>query len=617
MVIFKVIVRISLAIAGGCCGYVAHEIEKTRSFFDKILDKEVLKLEKKQPEYIYLEDAELQDILHLQMHNQRTFKLSTIDFWIKSKFDQLRLKYLKKLMNIALHKESECRMKAIDILSRSSLTDTQYAQLAQMCDARTAVNLARTKETDVRYFRTRTTHPHGKFTVKELIKGMRDLLVEINNSKEHICLTYFLSTTFPGFQNELNTFLDIDLRGRLRTHGPFQYTDEVLFRCIKELVHYCEIGNNAAVIYKTRGLQIAMDVYKSLSDKDREIHNIEFVKFIQNVSLIPNTLHQLFVTGWIKVLAEWLHHDDRTISVRAAHALANLDEDDAFKASYGKNILLLHPLHHMFNGMSFVDVIFVHGLLGSALSTWRQREKGSNTLPITDKLVSNYLEDEEHPEYVTTCWPQDWLSKDYPRARILSIDYNSRLSDWQVCCFRYDKNDIQTIAENLLTQLIESGVGWRMIYFEIAAWEESEREQLGMQSFYKNTKAIIFISTPHFGSHIATMFDTTRSIWMPSEEVNDLRINSKFLLDLHENFKKWATEFPTKVVTFTETRTTELSGLGLKFEFFIVTPESGSPEIGDIFYLPYDHINICKPSNRLSFVYHKILQKVKEAANTV
>ncbi|XP_039283277.1 protein SERAC1-like isoform X2 [Nilaparvata lugens] len=672
MNIFRAIARISAGIAGSCFGYLAYEVEKTKHFFDNLLDKKVLELERKHAEYIYLEDAELQELMKLEMHSQRTLKLSSIDLIIKNKFEQWRMKYLKKLMSIALHKESECRMKAVDILSRCKLTDRQYAQLAQMCDARTAVSLARTKDTDIRYFRTRTTHPHGEFTVKELIIEMRDLLVEINKKKEHQCLTYFLSTTFPGFQNEQGTFFDIELRGRLRT--PFQYTEEILFRCLKELVHYCEVGNNAAEIYRTKGLQIAMDVYRSIDNKERDIHMIEFVKFIQNVSLIPNTLHQLFVTGWIKVLAEWLHHDDRTISVKAAHALANLDEDDAFTAYYGKNVLLLHPLHHLFNAKSFVDVIFVHGLLGGALSTWRQRERGSSDLPITlydlkktdpakkkskfkrsdktadkyiktvtklkrqewekigndfefvfsdfpsecetddedltlpgsDKIVDHFLEDEEL-EYTTSCWPQDWLSKDYPRARILSIDYNSRLSDWQFCCFRYDKNDIQAIAENLLAQLIESGVGDRPIVWVahsmgglilksmlLQAWE---RNDTGMQNFHKNTKAIIFISTPHFGSHIATMFDTTRSIWMPSEEVNDLRTNSKFLLELHEEFKKWATEFPARVVTFTETRSTQLSGLGLQFEFFIVTPESGSPEIGDIFYLPYDHINICKPSN--------------------
>lgn len=80
--------------------------------------------------------------------------------------------------------------------------------------------------------------------------------------------------------------------------------------------------------------------------------------------------------GWINVLAEWLKHSDKRVSARATHTLANLDCDDMFNASYGARVLLLHPSYRSFIAKNCVDVVFIHGLLGGALVTWRQRDVG-------------------------------------------------------------------------------------------------------------------------------------------------------------------------------------------------------------------------------------------------
>lgn len=80
--------------------------------------------------------------------------------------------------------------------------------------------------------------------------------------------------------------------------------------------------------------------------------------------------------GWIGVLAEWAVSEDQQLSLLAGLCLANLDRDEHSNPLYGRHVLPLYPTHRVHYPKS-VDVVFVHGLLGGVLSTWRQRSRDS------------------------------------------------------------------------------------------------------------------------------------------------------------------------------------------------------------------------------------------------
>ena len=68
-----------------------------------------------------------------------------------------------------------------------------------------------------------------------------------------------------------------------------------------------------------------------------------------------------------------------------------------------------------------MDVVFVHGIRGGAFATWR-RKGVVNTDP--EHTEGNL----DHPY----CWPSEWLTKDVPQARLLSMEYAAPASGWEV-----------------------------------------------------------------------------------------------------------------------------------------------------------------------------------------
>lgn len=55
-------------------------------------------------------------------------------------------------------------------------------------------------------------------------------------------------------------------------------------------------------------------------------------------------------------------------------------------------------------------------------------------------------------------------------------------------------------------------------------------------SIVKNTKSIVFLSTPHLGSPIAKTMTNFSFALFPSNEIVELASNSSYLLDLNKKF---------------------------------------------------------------------------------
>lgn len=82
-----------------------------------------------------------------------------------------------------------------------------------------------------------------------------------------------------------------------------------------------------------------------------------------------------------------------------------------------------------------------------------------------------------------------------------------------------------------------------------------------------NTRGIIFYSTPHRGSHVAALNQTTQMLVWPSIEVQELREESPQLLKLHEEFLEMLKKYTIEIVSFSETKSTLVTVLKFPIRF--------------------------------------------------
>ena len=115
----------------------------------------------------------------------------------------------------------------------------------------------------------------------------------------------------------------------------------------------------------------------------------------------------------------------------------------------------------------------------------------------------------------------------------------------------------------MLRKLREAGVGNRPVIFVghsmgglfikkmLTTAQDSEDE--AMKKLSENTKGVVFYSTPHEGSQIASLNSIIKYFFFPSIEVQELEMNNPALLSLNQEFKHFVSKFKTKVISFGET----------------------------------------------------------------
>ncbi|XP_026676268.1 protein SERAC1 [Diaphorina citri] len=246
---------------------------------------------------------------------------------------------------------------------------------------------------------------------------------------------------------------------------------------------------------------------------------------------------------------------------------------------------------------------------------------GPFSCPGSDSSVQRMVKGDDS---YTQCWPQDWLASDVKGLRVLGVNYETSLSHWLPHCPQTDpsKRKLEDRSEQILDQLLKCGVGDRPIVF-IAhsmggllvknmlslAWHRQYANDK-YSKFLNQTKAVMFFSTPHKGAHLATLNEAYRFLLLPSMEVDELRLNSPQLLKLHEDFLRVVRYTNLKVISFAETQGTMFSSLKINIE--LVPTPLADPNVGELYEIPLDHMNVCKPDSNQSFIYQKVLHCVQE-----
>jgi 8-oxo-dGTP pyrophosphatase MutT (NUDIX family) len=215
-------------------------------------------------------------------------------------------------------------------------------------------------------------------------------------------------------------------------------------------------------------------------------------------------------------------------------------------------------------------VIFVHGVNGDPAATWRNAE--------TDFFW---------PEALAAQSPWAVYSLGYPAATNLGPTM-----------------PVQQRAKSVLRYLVESetfkGKDVAFVchsFGGIVVTQMLRHMNENRDTFLNQVAGVVFVSTPHQGSAVASLGDSLRNVIASTVTLEDLRFGSPMLADLNEWFRQ--TDFP-EVLSFGEAR--RLKRFGMRIWPVIVPRISADPGLKRSQTIPVDadHFEICRPAGNES-----------------
>lgn len=498
------------------------------------------------------------------------------------------------------------RLQAVQAMSEAHhWHDYQYRTIAQACDLRTRIGLARSQESDLRFFLPPPPMPalNEDSSIEE---ELRSLLASLPQTELDECIQYFTSLALSESSQSLAA-----RKGGLWCFGGngLPYAESfgevpsvtVEMFCLEALVKHSEIPTHCDKIEANGGLQLLQKLYQLHKDCPKVQRNI--IRIIGNMALNEHLHSTIVHSGWVSLLAEALKSHHIVEASHAARTLANLDRETV-REKYQDGVYVLHPQCRTSQPIK-ADVLFIHGLMGAAFKTWRQQDQA-----LTEKVSG------DETRY-TTCWPKTWLARDCPALRIISVEYDTSLSDWRARC-PTERKSIAFRSNELLQKLRAAGVGDRpMVWVSHSMGGLLVKKMLleasrnpEMSTVIDNTRGIIFYSVPHHGSHLADYSVNVRYLLFPSLEVKELSKDSPALKALQDDFLEFAKDRNFQVLNFVETLPTSI---GSMIRLHVVPVDSADLGIGDLITVDVNHLNICKPKKKDAFLYQRTLQFIREA----
>ncbi|XP_077005481.1 protein SERAC1 isoform X2 [Tamandua tetradactyla] len=511
------------------------------------------------------------------------------------------------LLRKSKSEDEAARLQAVQEMSESHhWHDYQYRIIAQASDPRTLIGLARSKDSDLRFFLPPPPLPSLKED-SSIEEELRQLLASLPQTELDECIRYFTSLALSESSQSLAA-----QKGGLWCFGGngLPYAESfgevpsatVEMFCLEAIVKHSEISEHCDQIEASGGLQLLQRLYQLYKDCPKIQRNI--MRIIGNMALNDHLHPTIVHSGWVSIMAEAMKSQHIMEASHAARTLANLDRETV-KEKYHDGVYVLHPQYRTSEPIK-ADVLFIHGLMGAAFRTWRQQD-------CDQVLIEKPPEDEDR---YTTCWPKTWLARDCPALRIISVEYDTSLSDWRARC-PMERKSIAFRSDELLRKLRAAGVGDRpMIWVSHSMGgllvkkmllEASKKPE--MRTVINNTRGMIFYSVPHHGSHLAEYSVNIRYLLFPSLEVKELSKDSPALKTLQDDFLEFAKDKNFQVLNFVETLPTTI---GSMLKLHVVTVESADLGIGDLIPVDVNHLNICKPKRKDAFLYQRTLQFIRE-----
>lgn len=248
------------------------------------------------------------------------------------------------------------------------------------------------------------------------------------------------------------------------------------------------------------------------------------------------------------------------------------------------------------------DIVFVHGLRGHYKKTWHPQEGNLNS---------------EQLEKDTNYFPY-WLAEDITNVGIWSYRYRAEPSVWSAK-FKPGDPELKGItmplydrAKNLIGVIKNNEVGQRPLVFmthslgglivkKMLRDAESTRENPDNQAIIDQTKGVVFIATPHQGSHLATILGWLGNFAQVTITGHELEENNPDLRDLNEwyRFKSEKPPINVKSMVFYETQPIpNFTG--------VVDASSANPYLSEqveLISVNANHISIAKPISKNATVY--------------
>jgi pimeloyl-ACP methyl ester carboxylesterase len=234
------------------------------------------------------------------------------------------------------------------------------------------------------------------------------------------------------------------------------------------------------------------------------------------------------------------------------------------------------------------EVIFIHGLGGHAFETWADNRAGGRQ----------------------DSWPF-WLAEDLKSIEFLTLEYEASPSEWFGRSMPlYDR------SKNVLALLEGEGVGQFPLVFVTHSLGGLLAKQIlrdaldkGIDSWSqiaRRTKGIVYLSTPHSGSGLATFMNKLGFIMRASPAAADLQRNDASLRDLNLWYRNNSRRFGIDTLCFYEKYPTN--------NVLVVDEASADPGITGIVPIPTDdnHVSISKPPNRESLIYKQVRRFIEK-----